>query len=109
MTISPVDQDFVDKRERIVRIGPAVLAALLLVVLAFASWLFTARPLLANPFEVMSLLEQDAIEQPTLILMAAMLPVMMLACLGLLAVILVFAHFGLLNERRYLRLLGRLI
>ena len=109
MTISPVDQDFIDKRERIVRIGPAVLAALLLVVLVFGSWLFTARPLLANPFEVMRLLEQDAIEQATLILMAAMLPIMMLACLGLLAAILAFAHFGFLNERRYLRLLGRLI
>jgi hypothetical protein len=86
-----------------------VLAALLLVLLVFGSWLLTARPLLANPFEVMRLLEQDAIEQATLILMAAMLPIMMLACLGLLAAILAFAHFGFLNERRYLRLLGRLI
>ena len=104
MRLTETEQSFIDRRRRLTRAWPYVGSGMLVLIVSFLVWLVMARPLLANPFFVMAQLERGAIDQPTLVLMAGMLPVTIFVALGvcIATVVLAFAAFS--NERRYLAL-----
>ncbi len=81
---------------------------MLIAVLGLIAWLFVTNPLLVNPSMVVSRLEADTLETPTLMLMAAMTPWLFLMCLILLAVVILFAFTAVANERRLIQIIDDL-
>lgn len=108
MKIAVTDKDFVDKRRKLVRLGPVVLGLCLAVILGFGLWAFFFQPLMADPFEVARRIQDDALDSTTVALMAVMLPILMLVCIGLAAAIVGLSWAGLANERRYLHIIDSL-
>ena len=86
------------------RAWPWLGGALLLVL---AGWLWWRTPKLINPWRVMQHLSAGDLQPGTLELMAVMLPIMVLACLGLVALLILFGFQAMRNESRLLRLLQR--
>lgn len=107
MEITDEDRRFLAGRARRVRTWPYVGGALLCLAFGLGLWLFVSKPLLANPFVVLSRLESDSIPDSTLTLMAALLPVTVLMCVLLVIAILLFAFSAFALERRYLAMVQR--
>jgi hypothetical protein len=82
--------------------------SLLAVLFGFAVWLFVSSPLLVNPFEVASRLEDGTIDESTMWMLAALLPITMGLCLVLVAVVIFFVFSAFANERRHLKIIDRL-
>jgi ABC-type enterobactin transport system permease subunit len=108
MLLKPEEGTFVDRREKLARRGPLACLVVLVLVVLLAVWLWRTSPLLINPWAVFSRLEADTMPEGTLSLMAAMLPVVMLACLGLLVAGAGLAFLAFSNERRHIRIIRRL-
>lgn len=72
------------------------------MILGLTVWLVLTKPLLANPFAVLSQLKDNALPQSTLTLMAAILPVAVLICLLLAFAVILFAFAVFANEKKYL-------
>jgi len=108
MKIAVTDKEFVDKRRKLVRLAPIVLSLCLLVIAGFGLWAYFFQPLMADPFEVARRIQEDALDATTVALMAVMLPIMMLVCMGLTAAVVGLAWAGLANERRYLGIIDSL-
>lgn len=106
--ISKKDADFIAKRRRLVRwwnlVGSLTFAGLVL----FVAWMFWRQPRLINPLHVVGELQAGGIPQATLEIMAAMLPMVVLAIFFVLAVMIGFAFAMIGNERRYLRIIDQL-
>jgi hypothetical protein len=100
---------FIEGRRRFVRAWKAVGTVLLLAILALGAWLVAYEPLLANPFVVLARLEAASIPEPTLILMAGLVPVLVLTSLVLCIAIVLFAFAAYSNERRYLGIVSRTV
>lgn len=107
MQLSYEEKCFVAKRARLMRTWRYVGAILLAMIIGLGVWLFLSKPLLANPFVVMTRLKSNSIPQSTMALMAGMLPVVTLMCvvLAVTAVLFVFAAFS--NEKKYLTIIQR--
>ena len=82
---------------------------LLCLVLGLGVWLFLFKPLLANPFAVLSKLNSDSIPASTLTLMAGLLPVSVLMCLVLAIAIVLFGFAAFANEKKYIAMIQRMI
>lgn len=91
-----------------IRLWPLVGLPLFAMPVGLGAWLFFQVPLLGNPAFVMQGIKNGTIEFSSLSLMAAMLPVLVLACLAslLCAVACLFAVFA--GERKYLKIIGKL-
>jgi len=99
---------FLDKRTKMVRKWPLAGGILIVVELGLAGWLLWKHPLLINPQAVSAKLRAGAIPDSTLSLMAAFLPFIMIACLGLLAVLILFSFLALVNEKKHLMIIQSL-
>ena len=108
MKLTEQERVFVERRARLVRSWPIVGVICLAGVLCLAVWLWFTRPWLVNPWAVFSGLEAGLIPGPTILLMAAMLPVVVLASLFVLVVCLLYCFAAFSNERRHLEIIGRL-
>jgi len=106
MHLSEEDQRFLTKRIRLLQTWRYVGAILLFMSVGLGMWLFLSKPLLSNPFVVMTQLENDAVPQATMVLMAAMLPVVVLMCIVLTIMILVFVFSAFSNEKKYLAIIN---
>ncbi len=71
--------------------------------------MFIRNPLMVNPFEVASRLEAGTLEETTMILLAGMLPIMLGLCFLLLSVLIVFGFVMFSHERKYHRIIDRLL
>ncbi|MCL4190385.1 MAG: hypothetical protein KJZ87_01470 [Thermoguttaceae bacterium] len=107
MELSNEERHFVAKRAKLVQTWPYVGAMLLTMLVGLGVWLFLSKPLLANPFFVLSQLDRRAIPESTIALMAAMLPVVVLVCLGLAVTVVLFAFAAFSNEKKYLAIIQR--
>ncbi len=107
MYLNPTDQAFVDRRRRLIALWPYVGGGMLAGLLGFATWLWLFIPLMVNPWATVEALKSGSLEETTLYVMAVLLPILMLACLGafVLMVGLAFAVFR--NERRLIEILDR--
>jgi hypothetical protein len=80
----------------------------LLFICGLWLWLYLHSPLLVNPFEIASRLENETLESSILPLMALMLPIIVLACFGLLIAIIVFMYAVFSNEKTYMEIISEL-
>lgn len=78
---------------------------LVLGILGLAIFVYANSPLLIDPFEVISRLESGSMEQPSLEMMAAFMPIMLITVLFLLLVLVAIMYAAFSNERRYLEIL----
>jgi hypothetical protein len=108
MEMTSDEMRFLTRRRRLVRAWPLVGAFLLCLVTGLGVWLFLTRPLLANPFAVLSMLRTDSIPASTLALMASLLPVAVLTCIVLVLAIVFFAFASFVNEKKYLTMIQRI-
>ena len=76
--ISEAEIGFLERRGRFIRMWRYAGARALAVLVGFTCYLFVANPLLINPFHVMKQIEADAIPNSTMVLMAAMMPIVFL-------------------------------
>jgi hypothetical protein len=104
MMLSDDDRAFIARRSRFVRTWPLAGGFLVIALGALVVWLWITRPLMTNPFALARALEAGALPESTLYLLTAMLPVMTLACFGVVGALLVFAFVTFARESRYLRI-----
>jgi len=106
--ITEKDVQFIEKRRRLIRwwnlVGTMTFAGLV----AFVAWMFWSLPRLINPLHVVGELQAGAIPGSTLEIMAALLPMVVLAIFFVLAVMIGFAFAAIGNERRYLKMIDQL-
>lgn len=103
------EQEFLAKRAKFIKAWPVVGGMLLCLLMGLGIWLFMFRPLLANPFFVLSELKNQSIVASNLSLMASLLPIAVLMCLALTLIILLFAFVAFANERRHIAVIQRLV
>lgn len=109
MQLSDEDQRFLARRLRLVQAWRYAGSFLLAMLTGLAVWLYVSRPFLANPFFVMTQLKNAAIPESTMVLMAAMLPVVVLLCITLAAAIILFTYAALSNEKKYFTIIDGFI
>jgi len=105
MLLSNEEQQFLAKRSRFVKAWPYVGAILLVMLIGLGMWLFWSKPLLANPFVVLSRLNSSSVPASTMVLMAGLLPVVVLMCVVLAITIVLFAFAAFSNEKKYLAII----
>ena len=108
MHLKATDSTFISRRSSLVRYWPVAGSVLLLMLTGLGGWLWIDVPWLINPWEVMEALEAGELPESTLILMAMLLPVVMLACLVFSVLFVLLAWRGFANERRLLEIIDRL-
>lgn len=108
MALTPQESAFIARRRTLVRRWPVAGGACLALILAIGLWLWFTRPLLINPVAVFAGIEAGEIPDSSLLVMAAMLPVAMLACLVVLVAAVIFMFVAIANERRHLGIIERL-
>jgi len=106
--LTAVDERFLERRRRLVRIWPWVGSGLAVVIVGFWGYLVVRRPLLANPIHLMHELERHAVSEATLIVLAAIGPLMLLVTGLLLLVVVAFTFAAMANERRLIAMVDRL-
>ena len=99
---------YIDRRTRLIRIWRYVGLAVLLILVLFTCYLFLNSPLLINPFHVTEQIEAGAISQSTLLIMAAMMPLVMLLVMFVMVVLVVFLYAAFANERKLLAIIQKL-
>ena len=108
MRLTDHEKKFLAKRMKLIRAWPLIGVVLLVLVTGLGIWLFLYRPLLANPFVVLSSLGNQSLEVSNLTLMAAMLPIVVLTCLVLTLVMVIFTFAALRNEKKHIAVIQRL-
>jgi hypothetical protein len=103
--LSAADERFLDRRRTLVRLWPVVGIGMAVVIVGFWGYLFVRRPLLANPLHLMHELERHAVSEATLVVLAAVGSLMVLATGLLLLVFVAFAFAAMANERRLIAIL----
>ena len=109
MNLSAQETSFIEKRNALARCWPITGSILMIVIALLCVWLLISRPLLVNPWHVLSQLRAESISESTLILMAAILPVAVLMCLVLTIVIILLGFSFFSKERKYIAMIHRLI
>jgi type VI protein secretion system component VasF len=99
---------FLKKRTKMVHSWPALGVAIILLELGLAAWLLWKYPLLINPQAVMTKLRSGSLPDSTLSLMATILPFLFIICLGLLAMLILFAFLALANEKKHMDIIQAL-
>lgn len=108
MNMTEHETAFVERRARLVRTWPIVGSICVVSVLGFTVWLWISRPLLVDPWLVVSRLAASAIPESTITLMVAMLPVVFLGCIGVMLSLIAFIFVALSNERKHIDIIRRL-
>ncbi len=99
-------QEFLEKRRKLVRTWPTIGFLLLMGILATLVWLWFQQPLLINPLEVVNRLEAGSMQNSTLVMMAVMLPLVFLICFVLLVIVVLFAYVTFANEKKHLTIIA---
>jgi hypothetical protein len=108
MQLSDDEARFLAKRTRFVKTWRGVGVVLLILLSVLTGWLFWFVPLLANPFSVLSRLQEDSVPVSTMALATALLPIVSLFCLLMAFVIVLFVFVVISNEKSYLAIVRRL-
>ena len=102
MELTNEERKFLATRTGFVKAWKYIGTILLVSVIGLGTWLFLSKPLLANPFMVLSRLKSDSIPSSAMTLMTGLLPVVVLMCVLLAITIVLFAFAAFSNERKYL-------
>ncbi|MDH4271099.1 MAG: hypothetical protein OEW18_03885 [Candidatus Aminicenantes bacterium] len=99
---------FLKKRMKMVHSWPIAGITIIFLELGVAAWLLWKHPLLINPQAAMSKLRSGSLPDSTLSLMASFLPFVVIFCLGLLAILILFAFLALANEKKHMAIIHSL-
>ena len=102
------DLNFLKKRSFFVRWWNVVGSVMLAVLVGMALWFFVTVPNFINPLHVIEQLKAGTIQQSSLVVMAAMLPIMVLGLFLVLCTVVGFGFAVFANERRYLRIIEQI-
>ncbi len=108
MDLTEQEVRFLAHRTKLVNAWRYVGVVLLVGVAGFAGWLFWFAPLLANPFTVLTRLENSSIPPSTMALSTALLPIVFLTCIVLALAIVLFVFSAISNERKHLAIVQRM-
>ena len=108
MTLSKTELNWLEKRRTLVALWPWAGGGIIAGLLGFAAWLWLAVPLMINPWAAVEAIRAEQVEQSTLIVMAVMLPILMLACLGVLVVAIGLFFVAFTNEKKLIRMVDKL-
>ncbi|GAA3531180.1 hypothetical protein [Zobellella aerophila] len=100
MKLSAAELSFVEKREKLTRYWPLFGGFILLLLVVLAIWLWVKVPYMVNPWVVAAGLKTGTLPESTLVLMAAMLPIMMLTFLVFAVAVVLLAFAAVSNERK---------
>jgi len=101
------DTAFIKRRRRLLKLWPWAGSALLLMLLFLAAWMWIRVPYMINPWLVLEQIEAGTLADSTMLMMAGMLPVVMVAFLGFVAATIVILFTAFSNERRMLGIIRR--
>ena len=99
---------FIRQRERLARWWTLVGSAMLAVFVGMAVWLFIRTPNFINPFHVIDQLKAGTLPHSSLVVMAAMLPIVVSGLFLVMCTVIGFVFMAFANERRYLRIIKEL-
>ena len=109
MELSDKQLKFIRSRRKLIDYRNYIVVFLSSIFAAFVVWLYYKAPLLVNPYEVISKLENSTLDIDTMILMAGMLPIMVLVALFLLGGFIIFLIIAMSNEQRYIKIIDKVI
>ena len=109
MTLSDAERRFLERRRERIHIGLYLLPLALLSLIAVWGGLFVYWPLAINPVHAAVHHQGQTIEPGTVTTYAIIVTVLLNALLFAIGLAVVFAVLWGRSERRYLRLLGRLV
>lgn len=107
--LSKDDLAFLDRRRRFAFTWNAVAAVLLLSLAGALTWLVLSAPGLIDPAEMVRVLGAGIKAQSPAETAVFLLPIAVLGCFVIGAVLIVYGVAVFANERRYLRIIDRLI
>ena len=99
---------FLENRRRLIDAWRWAGSLSLLGLLAFILWLWYANPILINPFGAIAAIESGSMPDTSMVIMAAMLPVIFILTLFLILLLLVLVTVSLNNEKRYMSIIDTL-
>jgi hypothetical protein len=107
MNLTAQDRAFIEKRKKLLNAWPWAGGGLLVMLAGFTTWLWIRVPMMINPWAAMEAIGAGTMEATTLTLMAVMLPILVLAVMGVLAVVVTLLFVALSNERRLIAMIER--
>jgi hypothetical protein len=107
MSLTPTELAFIEKRRKLIALWPYAGGGIIAGLLGFTLWLWFAAPVMINPWITVEALQAGRLDQTTLYVMAVMLPILMLACIGALVVMVALFFAAFSNERRLIAILDR--
>lgn len=108
MNVSEKQNDYLEKRKRLLKSWRYVGPVLLLGILGLVIWLYVNSPLLINPYEVISRIQSGTIEHSTFQMMAVLLPIIMILVIFLLFVVVAIMYTSFSNEKKYIGIVSEL-
>jgi hypothetical protein len=99
---------FLKKRTRMVQSWPFLGIMIIFLEVGLAGWLLWKHPLLINPQAVSAKLRSGLLPDSTLSFMATIVPFLFIVCLGLLAMLILFAFLALANEKKHIAIIQAL-
>jgi len=105
--LSNQDLKFLAFRRKVVKLWPIVGSLLSFVLLCLFLWLFFQKNSSINPWVVLARLKANAIDQKSLILTAALYPIVFLMAFFILFFLLVLSFIVNSNEKKYLKIIDR--
>ena len=108
MNLTPKEQAFIDRRRKLLKAWPWAGGGALALLAALVTWLWIEVPMMINPWAAMEAVRGGTLEESTLVVMALMLPILVLAVMGVLGVMVALLFVALSHERRLIGMLDRL-
>lgn len=109
MELSDKQLKFIHRRRMLIGYRNYFVVFLSSIFAAFVVWMYYRAPLLVNPYEVISKVENSTLDRNTMILMAGMLPIMVLIALSLLGFVIILLFIAMSNEARYIEIIDQII
>ncbi|MEW5802851.1 MAG: hypothetical protein AB1847_12195 [bacterium] len=100
---------YISKRSRLNRAWPWVGSLSLAAFIGFCLYFSFRYPLLANPYHVIDLIKKGSLANSTLLLLAAICPVMVITCGFLLLAMFLFLFAVMHNERKLLKIIAAIM
>lgn len=106
--VTDTERAFLQRRRRLIRWWPLALLCMLLLLAGTGLFLYLKHPALANASYVIASVADGTLSADIMQLSALFLPVVITMLFFVLAVMLLFLHLTIRNERRYQSIIRRL-
>jgi hypothetical protein len=108
MKLTDKEAEFINKRESLIKVWPAVGALILLGIFVYIGWCWWKTPYLISPVAVMEGIQTGGMEKSTVETSAVMLPIVMIMLWSLLAICVGFSFSIVGTERKHVTIIRRL-